>query len=346
MNVINNMEIVYNKLSKKGLCKFISLYSEDIKIDCSKNKDEIRKELEKLFYNQQNIYNNFIKFYLDTEEAGQKHFYFYNFNIAEVNHISMIEFLQNIENEEDRTFTLDNQEQWYYKKTEDEILIKYIEIKKTYIHDKELDREDKDSFFKGYRIIHIPNILFFKIFLKIQKILIGIDKYSELDSKKDIEDKINKIFDSIFGKNSHKTLESIIDKNTIEDFIFEQNTISSKIDNDINQDKKSVLYAKKGDLDKILKDLSSLKYRVDDVKLHNSDLDIKTHPTYLAEQSRKYDDSSLEIDVNSSEIYWFTHKYKKPDYFRIKINSVDSTIITYSPSITKRELEDVIYKII
>jgi len=342
---ISNFKLLYNKLSKKGICKYLSLYMEDKKIDCSKNKDKIISELEELF-KEDKSYNQFIKFYLDTEETGQKHFYFYKFNVTNMIKENIEKFLLEIENETERKFSLEEQENWFYKKTDDEILIKHIEIKKTYIHDKELDKEDDKSFFKGYKIIYIPNVIIFRFFIKKQKVLIGIDKYSELDNKKDIEKKINDIFERICGVDTHNQLEGLIDKSIIEDFLFEQNVISYKIDSDINQDKKSVLSAKKGDLNRIVHDIASLKYTVEEVKIHNSDYDIKTHPTYLAEISKTFEDNSLKIDTNTIEIYWFTHKYKKPDYFRIKINAIDSSITTYSPSITKVEIDDVIYKII
>ena len=341
----NKLNLIYNKLSKKGLCKYISLYIEN-NINCSKNKDKIIKELEVLFNQDQKIYDDFIKFYLDTEEAGEKIFYFYKFEFSELIRKNINKFLEIINNERDRKFDIKSEGEYFYKKTDDEIVIKYIEIKKSYIHDKSLDKEDEHSFFKGYRVFEIPSILFFRFFLNKNKVLISIDKHSELDSKKDIENKINSLFEDICGEDSIKHLEGLIDTDIINDFLFEQNVISYKIDNDINYNKKSILYAKKGDLDKILSDISSLKYQVDEVKIHNPDYDIKTHPTYLAEQSRVFEDTTLHIDVDTAEIYWFSYKYKKPDYFRLKINCTDSSIITYSPSITKMELEDVVYKII
>lgn len=347
MQILDNYKLnyIYNKLSKKGLCKYIGLYIDN-NINCSKNKDEIIKELEELFNKEQKIYDNFIKFYLDTEEAGQKIFYFYKFEFSELVEKNIEKFLKSITDEANRKFDIKSDGEYFYKKTDNEILIKYIEVKKSYIHDRFLDKEDEHSFFKGYRIVEIPNILSFRFFLDKNKVLIGIDKHSELDSKKDIESKIDSLFEDICGENSVENLEGLIGTDIINDFLFEQNVISYKIDNEINHDKKSILYAKKGDLDKILNDISSLKYSIDEVKIYNPDYDIKTHPTYLAEQSRIFEDSSLNINIDIAEIYWFSYKYKKPDYFRIKINCTDSSLVTYSPSITNMELEDVIYKII
>lgn len=341
-----NYELMANKLSGKGICKFVNLYDiEDLKCGTKQEMVEQVKSLtgeNRLFDTIKQ--EDFIKYYLDTEEAGQKYFYFYEFDITDTIKENIESFIKNSIDEKEREFSTPMEEEWYFQNNDEEIILKLINIKEIYKHNK--DERKSGQYHKIYNIFEIQNVLFFRFFITKNKVLIGIDKYSDLDTLNDIRKKIMYNFDLICGEKSSHLLEGIIDTETIEKLIFLPNVISSKIRNDINSNKQSAMYAKRADMQKIVNEINSKKYNINQVKLNNPDYDIRTHPTYLAEQSRKYTDDSLEIDINNTEIYWFSHEYKKADYFRLKISSADSSITTYTPSISKVEFEDVVRKII
>ncbi len=343
-----NMELIFNKLTEKGICKFVSLFDIDGEIACSK---EALKKLVRESMGEDTLFESipiekFIQYYQNTEKAGQKHFYFYNLEINDT-------ILENIEhfkslhtNEDDRKFDTAQDDEWFYREENDEITCKLISIKEVYQYDNTLNKAVKDGvFYKAYHVKTIQNILFFRFYLKENKVVIGIDKYSDLDTPTDIKKKIIKSFEFICGKDSHIELENLLDNDTVENLLTVSNAISTNIKNEINQHKKSAMFAKHADLSKILDDLDNGVYQLEQVKAKNPDFDIKTHPTYIAEQSKMYDDD-LQVDIENTQIYWFTHQYKKSDYFRIKINTGDSCITTYSPSISKEEFDDVISQVI
>ena len=343
-----NIDLIFNKLTEKGICKFVSLYNINGDNTCDKNK---LKKLVTTSMGDGNLFefiplNKFIQFYLDTEEAGQKHFYFYKFGINENISIKIDEFKKKCINENDREFKTALEDEWFYQKNDDEIIFKLINIKEVYQHDKTLDTEIKDGkFFKGYFVKTIQNVLFFRFIKNKNLVIIGIDKYSDLDTPSDIRNKIRDNFELICGENSSEFLEDFLNSDIIENLLAVPNAISTNIKNEINNHKKSAMFAKNVDIFKILTDIDQVLYAVDQVKIKNPDFDIKTHPTYQAEQSKKYQDD-IQIDINNTQIYWFTHFYKRADYFRMKISTVDSSITTYSSSITKEEFEDVILQII
>jgi hypothetical protein len=347
-----NDDLLLNKLTEKGLCKFINLY--DIEgLSCS-NKADMKQKIKeltgegKLFESIPKA--NFIKFYLGTEKAGQKHFYFYETDLDK----NMLENIntfaeENCTPEEKRNFNTDEDDIWFYQAEGDEIIFKIVNIKEVFQHNSNLDDKSQLSqgkFFRGYNVFKIQNVLFFRFFISRNKLIIGIDKYSDLDTPSDIRKKIVDNYEKICGKKSFEKLNGIINTEAIEKIIFLPNVISHKVKNDININKQSAIYASRGDLTNILNEIDGKKYDISQVKMKNPDFDIRTHPTYLAEQAKKYEDNTLEIDINNCELYWFTHHYKKADCFRLKISSVDSSITTFSSSITDLEFEDVVHEII
>lgn len=343
-----NTELIFNKLTEKGICKFVSLYDIDGEIACSKEaiKTLVRESMGEGTLFKTIPVEKFIKYYQNTEEAGQKHFYFYNLEIDEAILENIKHFKSQHQNENDREFDTAIDEEWFYREENDEIICKLVSIKEVYQYDNTLNKPVKDGvFYKAYHVKTIQNILFFRFCLKENKVVIGIDKYSDLDTPTDIRKKIISSFEFICGKDSHLKLENTLDNDSIENLLTVPNAISTNIKNEINQHKKSAMFAKHADLSKILSDLDNGVYTLEQVKAKNPDFDIKTHPTYIAEQSKMYDDD-LQIDIENTQIYWFTHQYKKSDYFRIKINTIDSSITTYSPSISREEFEDVILQII
>lgn len=343
-----NTDLIFNKLTEKGICKFIGLYNIDGEKTCDKDK---LKKLVSTSMGEGSLFEfipleKFIKFYRDTEEAGQKHFYFYKINLGESIIKQINNFKEKCISENDREFKTLLEDEWFYQENSDEIIFKLISIKEVYQHDKNLDTPVKDGkFFRGYIVKTIQNVLFFRFIKNKNLVIIGIDKYSDLDTPLDIKNKIKDNFELICGDNSSELLEDFLNTEIVENLLAVPNAISSNINNEINNHKKSAMFAKSANIDKILSDLDQGLYTIDQVKIKNSDFDIKTHPTYQAEQSKKYQDD-LQIDINNTQIYWFTHFYKKAAYFRMKISTVDSSITTYSPSITKEEFEDVILQII
>ena len=345
-----NYELLANKLSGKGICKFVNLYDVD-NLKC-KSKQEMVEQIKSLTGDDRLFgsidVQTFIDYYLETEEAGQKHFYFHSIELSEKIKKHIHDFMSKCINENSRTFETAKEDIWYFNKSDNEITFKLINIKEVYQHNKDLDVDNSNEgkFYRGYNVFKIQNILFFRFFMDKNKVIIGIDKYSDLDTFAEIKKKINDSFEEICGDKTSDTLGGLIDTSVIEKIIFLPNVLSSKIKNDINDNKQSAMYAKKPDFQKMVGEINDKQYTCKQVKSKNPDYDIRTHPTYLAEQARSYEDGSLKIDINNTELYWFTHCYKKADCFRVKINSIDSSITTYAPSLTKEEFKDVIYQII
>jgi hypothetical protein len=341
--------LIVNKLTEKGICKFFD--SQNIKSEKCPTKQDLKDRIAKLTSSENSLFQfvdnkDLIEFYLKTEEAGQKHFYFYEFEMTQEVESRIESFKKECSNDTKREFNTTKNEEWFFREEKSEITFKLLTIKKTYRHNKDLDKEDNNKFFKGYDVFEIQNVLFFRFFKDINRVLIGIDKHSDLDREKDIQNRILENFNKICGEDQNFNLENILDDEIIEELMYLPNVLISKIKNDVNQTKQSSMYAKRVDVEKVLEAVNKKTYHVDEIKAKNPDYDIRTHPTYLAERNRKYEDDTLEVDINGLEIYWFSHLYSKADYFRVRLSSIDSSIVTYSSSITKEEIEDVIQKII
>lgn len=189
-----DMDLIFNKLTEKGICKFVSLYNLDGQKSCNK---ETLKKFVKESMGENSLFEfipeeKFLEYYRNTEEAGQKHFYFYKLDMNE-NILQNINHFKNFTtNENDRNFkTINNDDEWFYSEKNDELTFKLVNVKEVYQYDKTLDNNDKIGFyFKGYRVKTIQNVLFFRFLLKDNKVIIGIDKYSDLDTPSDIRKKL------------------------------------------------------------------------------------------------------------------------------------------------------------
>lgn len=346
-----NYDLLINKLTEKGVCKFVSRFEID-GFKCP-TKKELKEKIKQLT-GENSLFTfipeeQFLQFYKDTEEAGQKHFFFYKFE-------NIDEYWKDIENfkrvcarEDNREFHAVEDDEWYYYENDDEIVFKLTSIKKVYQHNKQLDEETDTVFRKGYDVFEIHNILFYR-FLKNEKtVLIGFDKYSDFDTDADIRKKIQDKFRLIVANNNvYGQLEPLINHDTIENLLTLPNTISIYIKNTVDDRMKSTMKAEKANIDKILRDINVNElYDIHEVKRKNPSFDIKTHPTYLAEQEKSIEEK-LSTNVDYTMIWWFTRdNYNaKADCFQFKINTDNSSIVTFAPSITKQEFEDVIREII
>ncbi len=350
-----NYELLLNKLTEKGVCKFVSRYEID-NFKCP-TKRELKEKIKELT-GENSLFTfipqkQFLQFYKDTEEAGQKHFFFYRFGQIDKYIDAIHKFKKQCTNEDDRKFHTAVDDEWYYYEKNDEIIFKLTSIKKVYQHNKALDdttREDTEGIFvKGYNVFSIHNVLFFRFILSENALVIGIDKYSDFDTEADIRKKIQDKFryitasDEAFG-----TLEPLIDTSTIENLLTLPNTISVYIRNTVDDRLKSTMKAEKADIDRILRDINVNElYDVNEVKRKNPSFDIKTHPTYLAEQEKSIKEE-LVTNIDYTKIWWFSRDNinAKADCFEFKINVDNSSITTFAPSITKQEFDNVIWEII
>jgi len=350
-----NYDLLINKLTEKGVCKFVSRYEiEDFKCPSKKDLKEKIRELT----GENSLFEfipqkQFLQFYKDTEEAGQKHFFFYHFDNLENYWDDIENFKRVCINEKDREFHTAQDDEWYFYENDDEIVFKLTSIKKVYQHNSNLDdntREDSDGIFiKGYNVFSIHNILFYRFMKSEKAVIIGLDKYSDFDTESDIRRKIEDNFrlivanDDVYGQ-----LEPLIDSDTIENLLTLPNTISVYIKNTVDDRLKSTMKAEKADIDRILRDINVNElYDINEVKRKNPSFDIKAHPTYLAEQEKSIEEK-LSTNVDYTMIWWFSRdNYNaKADCFQFKINTDTSSITTFAPSITKQEFEDVIREII
>jgi len=350
-----NYDLLINKLTEKGVCKFVSRY--DIEGFKCPTKKEMKEKLRELT-GENTLFEfipqkQFLQFYKDTEEAGQKHFFFYNFEQMDDYWNDIESFKRVCQNEEDREFHTAEDDEWYYSETEDELIFKLTSIKKVYQHNTILDdrtKEETDGIFtKGYNVFSIHNILFYRFNKTDKSLIIGLDKYSDFDTEADTRKKIEEKFRLIVANDdAYGQLEPLIDNDIIENLLSLPNTISVYIKNTVDDRMKSTMKAEKADIDKILKDINVNElYDINDVKKKNPSFDIKTHPTYLVEKKASFE-NTLSTSVDYTMIWWFSRdNYNaKADCFQFKINAESSLITTFAPSITKQEFEDVIREII
>lgn len=346
-----NYELLLNKLTEKGVCKFVSRYEID-DFKCP-SKKELKEKIRELT-GENSLFtfipqDQFLEFYKDTEEAGQKHFFFYTFEQLDKYIDAINEFKRQCINEKDREFTTAVDDEWYYYEKDDEIVFKLTSIKKVYQHNKDLDEEAETVYKKGYNVFSIHNILFFKFILSENTLVVGTDKYSDFDTESDIRKKIQDKFRYITASDeAFDTLEPLIDNTTVENLLTLPNTISVYIKNTVDDRLKSTMKAEKADIDRILKDINVNElYDVNEVKSKNPSFDIKTHPTYAAELKESWA-GNLTTNIDYSKIWWFSRDniYAKADCFEFKINVDNSSITTFAPSITKWEFDNVIWEII
>jgi hypothetical protein len=347
-----NYRLLVDKLTVKGVCKFISRFDlENVKCPTKSEMIEILKELT----GENSLFSfipkkHFLNFYKDTEEAGQKYFYFYQFDQIDNFWKDILNWKRASTNELDREFYTADDEKWYYTETEDEIVYKLTSIKKVYKHNSDdHSREATDGIFtKNYDVFNIHNILFFRFIKSKNMVIIGVDKYSDLDTDADIKRKIKDKFRLIVANDdAYGSLESSINSDIINDLLTLPNTISVHIKNTVDGTMKSTMKAEKAEIEQILKDINSGLYNINEVKTNNPTFDIKTHPTYLAEQEKSFE-GKLSTTIDNTTIWWFCkdNYNAKADCFQFKIDETTSSIITFASSITKQEFEDVIREII
>ncbi|MDO9207339.1 MAG: hypothetical protein Q7T91_03705 [Sulfuricurvum sp.] len=346
-----NYDLLINKLTEKGVCKFVSRFEID-GFKCP-TKKELKEKIKELT-GKNSLFTfipekEFLRFYKDTEEAGQKHFFFYRFEQLS-NYLNSIEDFKRVcTKEDDREFHTAEDDEWYYYENNDEIVFKLTSIKKVYQHNKYLDEESDTIFKKGYNVFDIHNILFFRFIKSENTLIIGLDKYSDFDTEADIRKKIQDKFRLIVASDeAYGLLEPLIDSDTIENLLTLPNTISVYIKNTVDDRLKSTMKAEKADIERILKDININElYDINEVKRKNPSFDIKAHPTYLAEQEKSIE-AKLSTNVDYTMIWWFSRdNYNaKADCFQFKINTDTSSIVTFASSITKQEFEDVIREII
>lgn len=328
---------IFNKMTIPVFDKFNSI--NDLKIPRGKNKEEYEEKLIETFENDESIETLFQEYYKKLEEAGRKHIYIFKLNPKEIKIDDVRENFKKFTKEDDRSFNPEQDNNKVFVKEENNLLTaKKIQINRIFLH-LDQDTEEDDILTKKYQIINVHYIKFITFDFNLNRIICGYDSCGDLLQKK-LHEKEFKEFIEMFISNSLK-LESYLTSEHVEKLRFLQNCLSYSINSKANSFDTANFRKSKANFDKILKDLKNQKYTLDNIKENNPDFDIQSNILFNAGITASMD-NDFTLTNEGFEFYYFSEKSGKPDYFRLKLDVSDGSITTFSESITKGELWDVL----
>lgn len=139
--------------------------------------------------------------------------------------------------------------------------------------------------------------------------------------------------------------ESLLTSEHIDALKYLPNCLAYSISNKANNFDFANFKKSKANFEEIKKDLVQGKYSLEKIKENNPDFDLQTNVLYTAGLSTAIE-KDLSLINDNFEFYYFTDITDKVYYFRIRFDVIESSIITFSESITKEELQDVFKQII
>lgn len=335
---------IFNKMTVETFDKFI----EKCHIRCKKgnNKEEYQKGLLDSFQNDMYAEPQFQDFYKQLEEAGRKHYFLFKFEAEDIirdkieSNINIMEYTD----EASRTFDpVKDDGKTYFRKEENSCIFKQFNIKKTFRFKGGKENEEKNEYAKYYSITKIHFVKFVQIDFVKRIIICGYDSYGDLENKQEYKNELFDFVESIIG-NMDK-LESVLTSNSIDDLIVLPNCLSYSIRNTAKIHDIATFKKDMADYEQIKRDLKAGKYRINEIKDKNPDFDLKTNVLYNAGLEASFD-SNFSLSNDCFEFFYFTDVSGLISYFRIKFDTRYSSIVTYSDSITKKELWDVFRRII
>lgn len=336
-----NYEPIFNKMTVPTFDKFIEI--NDLKISKGTNKESYQKNLLKSFEEDSNNVEYFQDFYKKLEEAGRKHFYLYELDKKQIKIENIREVFNKYEKEINRNFDPELDDNKIFVREEDNILTaKKIQIRRIYIHLDE-DEEINDILTKKYKAINVHYITFVTFDYNNNRIICGYDSCGDLLQKKEHEKELKEFVGS-FIPNVAK-LEKLLTSDHIEKLKFLPNCLAYSINSKANAFDSANFKKSRANFDKILKELRSKKYKIDEIKDKNPDFDLQSNVLYTAGISASMD-NDFTLTNEGFEFYFFSDKAGKEDYFRLKLDVSDGSITTFSESITRGELWDVFRNII
>ncbi|WP_407434561.1 hypothetical protein [Treponema sp.] len=283
----------------------------------------------------------FQDFYKRLEEAGRKHFYLFKLPDEEISEGFLLGKIKDIPNETERTFDPEEDNQKIFKKVSDNyITIKKIQIRKAFSFVE--DKFDDNYLTKKYRIENVHYITFVTFDFNKNRIICGYDSCGDLLDKKKSDKELFEFIYSVTGKDLK--YEFLLTSNHIDNIRFLQNCLAYSISNKANSFDFANFKKSKANFENIKKDLKQEKYKINEIKDNNPDFDLQTNVLYNAGIKTAIADE-FELLNNNCEFYYFTDVTNHISYFRMRFNINDSSIITFSESITKEELQDVFKQI-
>lgn len=330
---------IFNKMTVNSFRYFIDRHG--VKLKTSVSKEDYKNNLREQFLGTPSLLRDFEQFYLSTEEAGKKHFFLYRFD----NNASIQRSIDSYRNrcvpETQRVFDPSAEdEKVFYSQEDNSITFKFLKIRKIY---EFMGENTSDTeLVKKYSISIIHHVSFVKFDFSLNTIIAGIDSIGELISSADYEKEANQKIKLI---SKDISLSSVVTSDHIAKFMNYPNCLVWSLKNQIANTDQATFKKRRADIDDILSDLRHGKYKINEIKIKNPDYDIKTHLLYEASLAKSISDD-FELMNDSVEFFYFTDATGKISCFRIKIDVVNSSIITYAESIAKEEIADVLQRVI
>lgn len=331
---------IFNKMTKDTFDKFIEINSLDLAK--GSNKEEYKEKFTKYFEENPQVESEFQNFYKRLEEAGRKHFYLYKLDNKQVNYEELIESISNIPDENTRTFDPEQDNQKFYKRIEKHFIsVKKIQIRKSYTFIE--DEIENDFLTKKYQITKVHYITFVNFDFKNKRIICGYDSCGDYSDKRKDDKELFDFLEKVVGKQIK--YESLLTSEHIDALKYLPNCLAYSISNKANNFDFANFKKSKANFEEIKKDLVQGKYSLEKIKENNPDFDLQTNVLYTAGLSTAIE-KDLSLINDNFEFYYFTDITDKVYYFRIRFDVIESSIITFSESITKEELQDVFKQII
>ncbi|MDY2844476.1 MAG: hypothetical protein SOT81_10935 [Treponema sp.] len=335
-----NYSIIFNKMTKDAFDKFIEINS--LKSLKGVNKDDYKEKFIKYFEANPHAEIDFQNFYKRLEEAGRKHFYLFKLDSEQIKYKNLIDSICNIPSEDTRCFDPEQDNQKLYKRVEDNfILVKKIQIRKSYTFLG--DEIKKDFLTKKYQISKVHYITFVNFDFKNKRIICGYDSCGDYSDKRKDDKELFEFLETVIGK--QVKFESLLTSEHIDTLKYLPNCLAYSISNKANSFDFANFKKSKANFEDIKRDLVQQKYSLKQIKENNPDFDLHTNILYTAGLSKAIDDD-FSLTNDNFEFYYFTDVTGKVFYFRMRFDVVESSIITFSESITKEELQDVFKQII
>lgn len=335
---------IFNKMTKETFDKFIEINS--INLTKGNTKEEYKKNLEKFFEDNPETELVFQNFYKRLEEAGRKHFYLYKLHDDIITYKELLESLKDYSDEKTRTFDPVKDNNKIYKNVNDTLVtVKKFQIRESYtLVGNNIEKEEEGEFLnKRYKITKVHYVIFATFDFKNKRIICGYDSCGDLSDKRKDDKELLDFLEEIIGK--EVKYESLLTSEHIDSLKHLPNCLAYSISNKANNYDYAKFKKSKANFEDIKKDLIQEKYKINQIKEKNPDFDLQTNLLYTAGLSSAIEnDFSLKND--SFEFYYFTDITGKVYYFRMRFDVVESSIITFSESITKEELQDVFKQII
>ena len=337
-------EPVFNKLTSESFIKFAEI--ERLDLPKRGTKADLQTSLEEFFSADPDIESRFQQFYRETEEAGRKHFFLYKYHFPpDVQEGLHQRCLAEFEDESSRTFDPQRDNgKTYFAVSESRLVVKQIKIKKTlrFIGENESD----GRLIREFRIIVIHFIQFWEFDFKRSRIICGFDAYgdSSLLGRRQMEKELLAFLDNLMGPD-FASLENLITSEHIEHLRFLPNCLVDILANQATVQDSAVFRKPRADFNRILSELRQERYKISEIKEKNPSFDVQTNMLFEAGVASALD-NNINLANNRADFCYFTRAGGTTNYFRFRIDAVKSQFITYSSSITKRELWDVFGRII